>query len=71
MDLKALRLAAGRTAPQVAAAVAVSVQSYLNWESGQRTVPVGNESVLTTLSRELGVDRRVLLEAIERSVRRR
>ena len=63
VDLRALRLVAGRTAPELAQAVHVSVHSYLRWECGQR-LPLGDERILAGLGRELGVATTRVVEAM-------
>ena len=65
-DLKALRLASGLTAPEVAAAAHVSLPTYLHWESGRR-LPVADQRMLGALGRQLRVARRPLVSALERS----
>lgn len=68
VDLRALRLVAGRTAPELARSLNVSLHSYLRWEAGQRlSLPVGDRRILTALSRELGVSTPQILEALHRS----
>lgn len=66
VDLRALRLAAGRTAPELAQAVHVSVHSYLRWESGQR-LPLQDDRTLGNLSGQLGVPVAQVIEALNRS----
>ena len=66
VDLRALRLAAGRTAPELAQAVHVSVHSYLRWESGQR-LPLQDDRMLGNLSGQLGVPVAAVVEALNRS----
>ncbi len=66
VDLRALRLVAGRTAPELARAVNVSVHTYLRWEAGQR-LPVGDSRVLDGLSAQLGVPLERVVEALESS----
>jgi transcriptional regulator with XRE-family HTH domain len=62
VDLKALRLAVGRTSAEVAAEVHVS-QTYLRWESGR--VPVGEGPGLRSrLARALHVSRAGLEAAV-------
>jgi len=68
VDLRALRLVAGRTAPELAQAVHVSVHTYLRWESGQR-LPLGDGRTLDTLSGQLGVPVKRVVEALELSRR--
>lgn len=65
VDLRALRLVVGRTAPELARAVHVSVHTYLRWEAGLR-LPTGQEQILAALCRELGVTKPRLLEALGR-----
>ena len=68
VDLRALRLVAGRTAPELARALNVSLHSYLRWEAGQRlSLPVGDRRILEALSRELGAPAPQILEALHRS----
>lgn len=65
VDLRALRLVAGRTAPELAQAVHVSVHTYLRWEAGQR-LP-GDARTLDTLSGQLGVPVERVVAALELS----
>jgi len=66
VDLRALRLVAGRTAPELAQAVNVSVHTYLRWEAGQR-LPLGDTRTLASLGRQLGVPVERIVEALEAS----
>jgi len=66
VDLRALRLVAGRTAPELAQAVNVSVHTYLRWEAGQR-LPLGDTRTLASLSRQLGVPVERIAKALEAS----
>jgi len=66
VDLRALRLVAGRTAPDVAHAVNVSVHTYLRWEAGQR-LPLDDKRTLAALSRQLQVSVARIIEALESS----
>lgn len=66
VDLRALRLVAGRTAPELALAVNVSVHTYLRWEAGQR-LPLGDTRTLASLSRQLGVPVERIAKALEAS----
>ena len=68
VDLRALRLVTGRTAPELARALNVSLHTYLRWEAGQRlSLPVGDRRILAALSRELGAPAPQILEALHRS----
>jgi len=62
-DLRSLRWSAGLTANQVSAALHVSRNTYLRWESGARSMP--REGVLIRhLADRLGVGTPVVLAAI-------
>lgn len=62
-DLRSLRWSAGLTANQVSAALHVSRNTYLRWESGARSIP--REGVLIRhLADRLGVGTPVVLAAI-------
>ncbi len=64
VDLRALRLAVGRTATEVAAEVHVSPATYLRWESGR--LPVGEgPGQRPRLARALRVSRAELEAAAE------
>lgn len=65
VDLRALRLMAGRSAPEVARSVNVSVHTYLRWEAGER-LPLSDRRILIALSRQLGIPLRDLLDALAR-----
>jgi len=60
VDLRALRLMAGRSAPEMAQAVNVSVHTYLRWEAGER-LPNADRRTVVALSRHL---RRPLSEVV-------
>jgi transcriptional regulator with XRE-family HTH domain len=66
VDLRALRLIAGRSAPDVATAVNVSVHTYLRWEVGER-LPLADRRMLVTLSRVLGAPLAEVRVALARS----
>ena len=66
VDLRALRLMAGRSAPEVATSLNVSVHTYLRWEAGER-LPLSDERILITLSRQLGIPLRDVLDALART----
>lgn len=61
VDLKALRLVAGKTLAEVAGQIHVSTATYLRWESGRQQAPK-DPGVRRSLARALGV-RRPQLEA--------
>ena len=66
VDLRALRMMAGRSAPEVAAGVNVSVHTFLRWEAGER-LPLSDRRTLIALSRQLGVPLRDVLAALART----
>lgn len=66
VDLRALRMMAGRSAPEVATSVNVSVHTYLRWEAGERS-PLSDRRILIALSRQLGVPLRDVLDALART----
>jgi len=61
--LRALRWSAGLTATQVSAALHVSRNTYLRWESGARSMP-RDASLVRRLADRLGVAAPVVLAAI-------
>ncbi len=63
-ELKALRLASGRSPADMAAAVHVSVHSYLEWEAGQN-LPLYNDRILTQLTDTLRCSRDDILTALD------
>lgn len=66
VDLRALRMMAGRSAPEVATSVNVSVHTYLRWEAGER-LPFSDRRILIALSRQLGIPLRDLFDALART----
>jgi transcriptional regulator with XRE-family HTH domain len=66
VDLRALRLMAGRSAPEVATSVNVSVHTYLRWEAGER-LPLSDRRILVALSRQLGIPLRDVINALART----
>ena len=66
VDLRALRMIAGRSAPEVATGVNVSVHTYLRWEAGER-LPLSDRRILIALSRQLGIPLRDVLDALART----
>lgn len=68
VDLKALRLASGRTAAEIAAQIHVSSATYLRWESGrQRTTR--DAAARRSLAKALGTRLPELEAAIEATAR--
>lgn len=68
VDLKALRLAAGKTSTEIAARTHVSPPTYLRWESGRQQV-TQDAAVRNALAKALGV-RRPQVEAALDATRR-
>ncbi len=66
VDLRALRMMAGRSAPEVATSVNVSVHTYLRWEAGER-LPLSDRRILIALSHQLGIPLRDVLDALART----
>ena len=66
VDLRALRIIAGRSAPEVATSVNVSVHTYLRWEVGER-LPLSDRRILIALSRQFGIPLRDVLDALART----
>lgn len=66
VDLRALRMMAGRSAPEVATSINVSVHTYLRWEAGERS-PLSDRRILIALSRQLGIPLRDVLDALART----
>ncbi len=65
IDLKALRLASGRGASDLAQTVHVSLHAYLNWESGLDP-PLDDQRILAALARELGVSTAQIVTSLRR-----
>jgi transcriptional regulator with XRE-family HTH domain len=68
VDLRALRMMAGRSAPEVATSVNVSIHTYLRWEAGER-LPLSDRRILIALGRQLGIPLRDVFDALERTRR--
>ncbi len=66
VDLRALRMMAGRSAPEVATSVNVSIHTYLRWEAGER-LPLSDRRILIALGRQLGIPLRDVFDALERT----
>lgn len=66
VDLRALRLIAGRSAADLSSAVHVSLHSYLQWEAGQ-DLPLADERILQALARELHVPTAQIMSAFPRN----
>jgi transcriptional regulator with XRE-family HTH domain len=64
VDLRALRLVSGLSAPELAQAVNVSVHSYLRWESGER-LPLHDHKIHQSLAAALAVTTADVLAALE------
>jgi transcriptional regulator with XRE-family HTH domain len=63
VDLRALRLASGLGAAELAQAAHVSVRSYLRWESGEN-LPLENDRILCALARRLDASSAQILHAL-------
>ena len=63
VDLRALRLAAGRSAPELAGRLHISLHTYLRWESGQR-LPRGEPRIAAALAHELRVSKARVVAAL-------
>jgi len=68
VDLRALRLASGKTSAEIAAQIHVSSATYLRWESGKQQAPK-DPAVRRSLARALGVRRPQLEAAFEATTR--
>lgn len=66
LDLRALRLTAGRTEQQVAQSTHVAPRSYRKWESG-RSLPSGNERIIEALAQEMSVSTAQIRAALKRT----
>jgi transcriptional regulator with XRE-family HTH domain len=63
IDLRALRLASGLSAAELARAAHVSVRSYLRWESGE-DLPLDNPRILWALAQRLDASRAQISQAL-------
>ncbi len=68
VDLRALRLASGKTSAEIAAQIHVSSATYLRWESGKQQAPK-DPAVRRSLARALGVRPPQLEAAFEATTR--